>query len=49
MRPARVILLDEAETEYKRLNETVGQQTKEGKENTEEMQAITSRISGESN
>ncbi len=42
MKPTRVILLNEAEREYKRLNETVGQQIKEGKENTEEMQLLRS-------
>lgn len=38
----RVILLDEAEIEYKRLNEVVGQQLKEEKENTQEMQLLRS-------
>ncbi len=38
----RVILLDEADSEYKRLNEVVGQQIKEGKENTEEMRLLRS-------
>lgn len=38
----RVILLDKAESAYKRLNEIVGQQLKEGKENTEEMQLLKS-------
>jgi len=32
-KPARVILLDEADSEYKKLNEVVGQQLKEKKEN----------------
>jgi len=41
-KPVRVILLDEADREYKRLNEIVGQQIKEGKENTEEMQLLKS-------
>lgn len=41
-KPVRVILLDEADSEYKRLNEVVGQQIKEGKENTEEMQLLRS-------
>jgi len=41
-KPVRVILLDEADTEYKRLNEMVGQQLSEGKENTEEMQLLRS-------
>jgi len=30
-KPVRVILLDEADFEYKRLNEIVGQQIEEGK------------------
>lgn len=38
----RVILLDNADFEYKRLNEVVGNQLKEGKENTEEMQLLRS-------
>ena len=38
----RVVLLDEANIEYKRLNEVVGQQLKEGKENTSEMQLLRS-------
>src|SRR3989338_3422056 len=38
----RVILLEEADAEYKRLNEIVGQQLKEGKDNTEEMQLLRS-------
>ena len=41
-RNIRVILLDEADSEYKRLNDVVGQQIKEGKENTEEMQLLKS-------
>ncbi len=41
-KPVRVILLDEADSEYKQLNEIVGQQIKEGKENTEEMQLLRS-------
>ena len=40
----RVILLDEADFEYKRLNEIVGQQIEEGKESTEEMQLLRSFI-----
>ena len=31
-KPVRVILLDEADSEHKKLNEIVGQQIKEGKE-----------------
>lgn len=38
----RVILLGEADSEYKRLNETVGQQLREGKDSTEEMQLLRS-------
>ena len=41
-KPVRVILLDEADSEYKRLNEIVGQQLKDGKDNTEEMQLLRS-------
>ena len=41
-KPVRVILLDEADSEYKKLNEIVGQQIKEGKDNTEEMQLLRS-------
>ena len=41
-KPVRIILLDEADSEYKSLNETVGKQIKEGKENTEEMQLLRS-------
>ena len=41
-KPVRVILLDEADSEYKRLNKIVGQQIKDGKENTEEMQLLKS-------
>ena len=38
----RVILLDEADSEYKKLNEIVGQQIKDDKDNTEEMQLLRS-------
>ncbi len=41
-KPVRIILLKEADIEYKKLNELVGQQIKEEKENTEEMQLIRS-------
>ena len=41
-KPVRIILLDNAELEYKRLNEVVGKQLKEGKENTKEMQLLRS-------
>lgn len=42
MKLVRVILLDEADLEYKKLNELVGNQIKEGKENTEEIQLLRS-------
>lgn len=42
MKPVRVILLDEAEKEFKRLNEIVGLQIKNGKEGTEEIQLLRS-------
>ena len=38
----RVILLDEADIEYKKLNEIVGQQLNERKENTKEIQLLRS-------
>ncbi len=41
-KPVRVILLDEANAEYQRLNELVGQQIQEGQENSEEMQLLRS-------
>ena len=41
-KPVRVILLDEADIEYKKLNELVGKQIEEGKENTKEMQLLRS-------
>ncbi|MFH1917260.1 MAG: hypothetical protein ABIJ21_08425 [Nanoarchaeota archaeon] len=41
-RTVRVILLDNADFEYKRLNEVVGRQLQEGKEHTEEMQLLRS-------
>ena len=41
-KPVKVILLDEADKEYRRLNEIIGKQIKEGKENTEEMQLLKS-------
>lgn len=41
-KPVRVILLDEADSEYKKLNEIVGQQIKEGRDNTEEIQLLRS-------
>ena len=41
-KPVRVILLDDADEEYKELNELVGQQIRDGKENTSEMQLLKS-------
>jgi len=41
-KPVRVILLDEASSEYKKLNEIVGQQINEGKDNTTEIQLLRS-------
>lgn len=41
-KPVRVILLDNADLAYKRLNKVVGKQLEEGKENTEEMQLLRS-------
>lgn len=41
-KPTRIVLLGEADSEYKRLNAIVGQQLKEGKENTQEMQLLKS-------
>ena len=41
-KPVRVILIGEADIEYKRLNEAVGQQIQEGKENSDEIQLLKS-------
>lgn len=41
-KPVRVILIDEAEKEFKRLNDIVGLQLKNGKENTDEIQLLKS-------
>ncbi len=41
-KPTRVILLDEADLEFKRLNNLVGKQINERKENTDEMQLLKS-------
>lgn len=41
-RKVRVILLDEADEAYKKLNEVIGKQIREGKENTNEMQLLRS-------
>jgi len=42
MKPVRVILLDNANEEYKKLNEIAGKQLSEGKENSEEIQLLNS-------
>lgn len=41
-KPVRVILVDEAKNEYEKLNEIIGQQIQEEKENTFEMQLLRS-------
>jgi hypothetical protein len=41
-KPVRIILIDEADVEYKKLNEIVGKQIKDGKDNTDEMQLLRS-------
>ena len=41
-KPVRVILLGEADSEYRRLNELAGQQLREGKEGTREEQLLRS-------
>jgi len=41
-KPVRVIMLDEADNEFKRLNEIVGIQLKEGKSNSYEIQLLKS-------
>ncbi|MBS3100318.1 hypothetical protein J4463_03855 [Candidatus Pacearchaeota archaeon] len=41
-KPVRIILLEQANNEYRRLNAIVGQQLSEGKENTNEMQLLKS-------
>lgn len=41
-KPVRIVLLDEADLEYKRLNELIGRQIEENKDNTEEMQLMRS-------
>ena len=41
-RAVRVILIDEANEEFKKLNELVAQQIKEGKENSEEITLLRS-------
>ena len=41
-KPVRIILLNEADIEFKRLNEIVGKQISAGKENTDEVQLLRS-------
>jgi len=41
-KPVRVVLLGEAEEEFKRLNEIVGRQLESGRENSEEIQLLRS-------
>lgn len=41
-KPVKIFFLDDADIEYKRLNEIVGQQLKEGKENSQEIQLLKS-------
>jgi hypothetical protein len=38
----RVILIDEANIEFKKLNHIIGEQIKQGKENTQEIQLLKS-------
>ena len=41
-KPVRVVLLNEAKEEYRRLNEIIGRQLEAGKSNTDEMQLLKS-------
>ncbi len=41
-KPIRVILIDEADIEFKKLNEIVGRQIEEGKDNSKEIQLLKS-------
>lgn len=41
-KPIRVVLIDQADAEYKKLNAIVGQQLQEGKEHSEEIQLLRS-------
>ena len=41
-KPVRIVLIDSAKEAYERLNEVVGEQLKEGKTNSEEMQLFKS-------
>jgi len=42
VKPVRIVLLGEAEKEFKRLNEIVGNQLKSGRENSQEIQLLKS-------
>src|SRR3989338_2089573 len=42
MKPTRIILLDKAQKEYLRLNAIVGEQIKDGKENSDEIRLLKS-------
>ena len=41
-KPVRVVMINEADESFKRLNEQVGEQQREGKENTDEMKLLRS-------
>ena len=41
-KPVSIVLIGEAQEEFKRLNEIVGQQVQQGKEGTQEMQLLKS-------
>jgi len=41
-KPVRVVIIGEADLEYKKLNEKVGEQIQQGKESTQEMQLLKS-------
>lgn len=41
-KPVRVVMINEADKSFKRLNEQVGEQQREGKENTDEMKLLRS-------
>lgn len=42
MKPTRVILINDADESYKKLNELVGEQIKQGKQNSQEIQLLKS-------
>lgn len=42
MKPTRVVLIDDADESYKKLNKIVGEQTRQGKQNSQEMQLLKS-------